>query len=72
METPQRLGNVVFPALHRDISRLRVTLHDVVLRFDYRNEPTEMVDVDYRFERDIGRIWEDGRVVLRPPRESAN
>lgn len=64
----QKSGYVVFPVLDRSVSQVSVVLHDVVLRFDYRNEPVEAVDVEYRFERDIGRIWEDGRVVLKPRR----
>ncbi|MEW6752956.1 MAG: hypothetical protein AB1505_18545 [Candidatus Latescibacterota bacterium] len=57
-------GYVVFPLLHADVSAVEARIHDVVLRFDYRNEPVEAADLVYRFTRDIGRIYEDGRVVV--------
>ena len=57
-------GFVVFPALHHDVSDVEVQVHDVVLRFDFRNEPVESTDINYRFVRDIGRIYKDGKVVL--------
>lgn len=57
-------GFVVFPALHHDVSAVEVQVHDVVLRFDFRNEPVESTDINYSFVRDIGRIYKDGKVVL--------
>ena len=57
-------GFVVFPALHPDVDRMRVVLHDVNLRFDYRNEPIESVDIAYEFVRDVGRLYADGTVEL--------
>ncbi|MFA6108621.1 MAG: hypothetical protein WDA75_07625 [Candidatus Latescibacterota bacterium] len=59
-------GYVVFPALHPDVTDFEVAVDDVVLRFDYANEPTEAVDVRYRFTRDTGRIYGDGRVAINP------
>lgn len=55
---------VVFPALHPDVQNVEVTVHDVVLRFDFRNEPVETADIAFRFTRDIGKMYKDGRVVL--------
>jgi hypothetical protein len=55
---------VVFPALHWDVAEITVTLHDVALRFDYRNEAVETTDLSFRFARDTGRMYADGRVVL--------
>jgi len=57
-------GFVIFPVLHADVRELEVAILDAVLRFDYRNEPVEMVEIDYRFTRDTGRIFGDGKVVL--------
>ena len=53
-------GYIVFPVLHPDVSQVEVTIYDTVLRFDYRNEPVETVDIRYRFERDVGRLYPDG------------
>ena len=57
-------GFLVFPNLHPDVDDIRVVMHDVVLRFDFRNEPVETVGINYAFRRDIGRIYRDGKVVL--------
>ena len=39
-------------------------VHDVVLRFDFRNEPVETRSIAYEFERDTGRIYRDGEIRL--------
>lgn len=57
-------GFVVFPVLHSDVGKLKVVIKDMVLRFDFRNEPVEAVDVESHFGRDVGRIYRDGKVVL--------
>ena len=57
-------GYLVFPVLHPDVSQIEVTIYDTVLRFDYRNEPAESVDIRYRFERDVGRLYPDGTRTL--------
>ena len=57
-------GYLVFPVLHPDVSQVEVTIYDTVLRFDYRNEPVETVDIRYRFERDVGRLYPDGTRTL--------
>jgi hypothetical protein len=56
-------GFVVFPVLHHDVHRVRFQLRGVVLRYDFRDEPIEQIDVEYVFERDTGRILPDGRVT---------
>ena len=58
-------GFVVFPALHPDVSDIEVQVLDVVLRFDFRNEPVETISIPYNFVRDIGKIYKDGTVVPR-------
>jgi hypothetical protein len=61
-------GFVVFPALHPDVRQVRVIVRDVVLRFDFRNEPVEAIALEYGFDRDTGRKYQDGRLVLKPVR----
>jgi hypothetical protein len=53
-------GFVVFPALHHDVRHVRVQLHDVAVRFDVWDKPVERVDIEYIFERRIGRVYPDG------------
>ncbi len=57
-------GFIVFPALHPDVTEVEVVINDAMLRFDYRDEPVEMVDITYRFRRDVGRRYHDGSIEL--------
>lgn len=50
-------GYIVLPVLHQDVARVDVRLEDVMLRFDFRDEPVESIDVEYAFEREIGRVY---------------
>ena len=56
-------GYVVFKPLAPDVEELTVHIPGVVVRFDYKGDPMEGVDVAMHFEREIGRIYPDGRKV---------
>ena len=56
-------GYIVFKPLASDVEELTVHIPDVVVRFDYKGDPIEYVDVEMYFEREIGRIYPDGRKV---------
>ncbi len=49
----EKEGYVVFPALDRDIADFEVCIDEMKLRFDYKGEPVEKVDVSYKFRREI-------------------
>ncbi|MGY8823955.1 MAG: hypothetical protein ACKVJG_08455 [Candidatus Latescibacterota bacterium] len=53
-------GYLVFEPLAPDVDQLTVHIPDVVVRYDYQGDPTETVDVEMSFEREIGRIYPDG------------
>jgi len=57
-------GYLVFPKLHRDVKRLTLWLRDIALRFDYRDEPLETLDIKFLFKRDIKRVsvWGDRQI----------
>ena len=57
-------GYLVFPSLHQDVSSVTVRVFDAVLRFDHRNEPQQTAELIHRFERETGRLYRDGRLVL--------
>jgi|APSaa5957512622_1039677.scaffolds.fasta_scaffold35712_2 hypothetical protein len=57
-------GLIAFPSLHPDVDQVRLVIRDLVLRFDYRNEPIEAVDLTYDFRRDVGRQYPDGTIAL--------
>jgi len=57
-------GYVLFQPLHTDVSEITITVKDLVIRFDYRGEPVEAVDIPFHFEREVGREFPDGTVEL--------
>lgn len=56
-------GFLVFPALHADVSDLEVLVQDVVLRVDFRDEPTKTMDLRFHFTRQTGQVPGAGSVV---------
>lgn len=53
----EQTGFIVFPKLHHDVESIRLHMADVALRFNFRDEPVETVDMEYVFERETGRIY---------------
>jgi hypothetical protein len=49
----EKEGYIVFPRLDHDVKTFSVHLRGVVLRFDYRDEPVETMDLVFRFWRDV-------------------
>ena len=43
----------MFPALHNDVDAFSVRVPDVAIRFDYKGEPVETIDLKYKFDREI-------------------
>ncbi len=56
-------GYLVFEPLAADVGQLTVHIPDVVVRYDYKGDPVETVEVEMFFEREIGRIYPDGSKV---------
>ena len=56
-------GFLVFKPLAPDVDALTVHIPDVIVRYDYKGDPIEDIDVEMRFERKIGRIYPDGSKV---------
>lgn len=46
-------GYVVFRPLDLDVEEFTVWIEDIALRFDYRDEPVETIDVAYHFRREV-------------------
>ena len=57
-------GFLVFPALHPEVQELRLKLEDVAIRFDFRGDPIEVLNLEYLFFRETGRIYPDGTTRL--------
>jgi hypothetical protein len=54
----EQVGYIIFPPLHPDVDDFSVHLKGIVLRFDYRDEPTETVDMSFHFQREIYKALE--------------
>lgn len=50
-------GFLVFPVLHPDVHTIRFKIEDIAVRFNFRGEPTETIQLEYVFHRDIDRIY---------------
>ena len=46
-------GFIVFPFIDYDVDEFTVWIEDLALRFDYRDEPIESIDIPYHFHRDV-------------------
>lgn len=46
-------GYIIFPPLADDVTSFSITLEDIVLRFNYADEPMESLQLTYQFERDV-------------------
>jgi hypothetical protein len=49
----EKEGYVVFPILDPDVEAFTVWIRDVALRFDFRGDPVEEIDLPYRFQREV-------------------
>lgn len=48
-------GYIVFPKLDDDVRKVTLDLNGIAIRFDYRDEPVETIDLSFQFDRDILR-----------------
>ena len=46
-------GYIVFPVLHRGREQLHRQRADMAVRFDYKGEPVETLDLAFKFQREI-------------------
>jgi len=46
-------GYVVFANLDNDVEEFTVWIENMALRFDYKGEPVDTVDINYPFEREV-------------------
>lgn len=59
----ERDGYVVFKPLAPDVEQLVAHIPDTVVRFDYKGDPSESIEITAQFGREIGRQYPDGRKV---------
>ena len=49
-------GYVVFSKIHDDVAEIAINIPQFGLRYNYRNEPVETIDLSFRFKRDIQKV----------------
>ncbi|MEW6751353.1 MAG: hypothetical protein AB1505_10300 [Candidatus Latescibacterota bacterium] len=58
-------GYLVFPVLDDDVEEVRVHLPDIVLRFDFADQPVESTDISFSFHRDVVRAYQSPAELAR-------
>ena len=48
-------GYLVFPVLDDDVTKIRLDIEDIAVRFNYSGEAVETVDLSFSFEREVLR-----------------
>lgn len=59
----EKEGYIVFQPLAPDVEQLTLHVPDMVVRFDYKGDPSEFIEVTAQFGREVGRLYPDGRKV---------
>ena len=49
-------GYVVFSKIHDDVAEIVFVISELGLRYDFRNEPIETIDLRFRFKRDLKKV----------------
>ena len=49
-------GYVIFTKIHDDVEQVALHIADLGLRYNYRREPVEEIDLSFRFRRDLQKV----------------
>jgi hypothetical protein len=49
-------GYIAFPKIHDDVEEVVVEIHGLGIRYNFRNEPVETIDLSFRFKRNIRKV----------------
>ncbi len=49
-------GYVIFSKIHNDVEEIAVEMPQFGLRYNYRNEPIETMDLSFRFKREVQHV----------------
>ncbi|MCY3788369.1 MAG: hypothetical protein OXH63_06225 [Gemmatimonadetes bacterium] len=49
-------GYVIFSKIHTDVAEIAVEIPEFGLRYNFRDEPIETIDLHFRFKRDIKKV----------------
>ena len=46
----------MFSKIHDDVAEIAIEIPEFGLRYNFRNEPVETIDLRFRFKRDIKKV----------------
>ena len=49
-------GYILFPVIHSDVTEVTFEIPEVGIRYNFRDEPVEQVDLNFRFKRDLRQV----------------
>jgi hypothetical protein len=49
----ESIGYIIFPVLHKDVDNFIVNVPDMVVRFDYKGDSVETIDLSFKLQREI-------------------
>ena len=58
-------GYVIFPKINDDVEEITLRIVDLAYSYDFRDEPLERVDINYRFKRKLLKMWSAEELVKR-------
>ena len=58
-------GYLVFPLLHDDVGDIQVHIEDIVVRFDFADQPVETIDLTFSFQREVRQGFTPTSAVRR-------
>ncbi len=50
------VGYIIFPQIHVDVAEITFEIPAVGIRYDFRNEPVETMDLTFRFKRNLHKV----------------
>ena len=59
-------GYVIFPVIHSDVDQIDFRIPEMGIRFNFRNESTETLDLNFRFNRDLLKVKTYDEVASQP------
>jgi hypothetical protein len=59
-------GYILFPVIHSDVAEINFRIPVMGIRFNFRDEPTETLDLTFRFDRELLKVKTYEEVASQP------
>jgi len=60
-------GYVLFPVIHNDVTEVTFEIPQLGIRYNFRDEPVEQLDLSFRFKRDLHQVKTYQEVAVQAP-----